>query len=274
MCPIGVFDSGYGGLTVLSEFLKTFPEYDFTYLGDNARSPYGGRSFDVVYKYTLEAVNTLFSKNSQLVILACNTASAKSLRTIQQKNLPLINPNKRVLGVIRPIVEVIGKYTKTKTVGILGTTGTINSNSYPIEIKKLFPDIKTVQEACPLWVPLVENNERFSEGTEYFVKKNISNLFEKNPKIDTIILGCTHYPLLLHVIEKYVPKHVKILTQGTIVAESLSDYLTRHPEIDSICSKNGKRTFFTTENPEKFNENATMFLDSKVEAKHIELLHL
>ena len=271
MGPIGVFDSGYGGLTVLRELLKNFPEYDFTYIGDNARSPYGGRSFEVVYKYTLEAVNALFSKSSQLVILACNTASAKALRTIQQKNLPLIDPNKRVLGVIRPMVEVLGNYTKTRTVGVLGTIGTINSNSYPLEINKLFPDIKTVQEACPVWVPLVENNECFSEGTEYFVKKNITKIFTQAPDIDTLVLGCTHYPLLLPVIEKYVPENVKILTQGTIVAESLSNYLIRHPEMDTMCSKNGKCRFYTTENPEKFNQNATLFLGSEVEASHIDL---
>jgi glutamate racemase len=266
--PIGVFDSGYGGLTVLSEFLKKFPEYDFTYLGDNARSPYGGRSFDIVYRYTLEAVNALFSKGSQLVILACNTASAKALRTIQQKNLPKIDPNKRVLGVIRPVVEIL---ENSRIVGILGTLGTVNSNSYPLEINKLFPDIKTVQEACPLWVPIVENNECFSEGAEYFVKKNISSLFNKEPDIDTLILGCTHYPLLLPVIKKYVPENVKILTQGAIVAESLADYLNRRPEMDLMCSKTGKRNFFTTENPEKFNQNASLFLGSEVEAEYMDL---
>jgi glutamate racemase len=269
--PIGVFDSGYGGLTVLSEFFKKFPKYDFIYLGDNARSPYGGRSYEIVYKYTLEAVNALFLKGAQIVILACNTASAKALRTIQQKNIPVINPNKRVLGVIRPIVEILGKHTKSRIVGVLGTSGTVNSNSYPLEINKLFPDIKTVQQACPLWVPLVENNECFSEGTEYFVKKNINNLFDKEPGIDTLILGCTHYPILLPIIEKYVPRNVKILTQGEIVAESLYDYLNRHPEMNLMCSKTGKHRFFTTENPEKFNQNASLFLGSKVEAEYLDL---
>jgi len=270
VCPIGVFDSGYGGLTVLRELLKKFPEYDFVYLGDNARSPYGGRSFDIVYKYTLEAVTTLFSKGCQLVILACNTASAKALRTIQQKNLPLIDPQKRVLGVIRPLVEVLGDRTKSRIVGVVGTIGTVSSDSYPLEINKLFPDIKTVQEACPMWVPLVENNECNSEGADYFVEKNIKNLFAREPNIDTLVLGCTHYLLLLPVIEKYVPANVEILTQGAIVAESLCDYLIRHPEMDAKCSKTGTHTFFTTENPEKFNQAATIFLGREVEAEFIE----
>jgi glutamate racemase len=269
--PIGVFDSGYGGLTVLSELLKKFPKYDFTYLGDNARSPYGGRSYDIVYKYTLEAVKALFSQNSPLVIIACNTASAKALRTIQQKNLPKIDPNRRVLGVIRPLVEILGNYTNTKVVGVLGTIGTVASNSYPLEINKLFPDIKTVQEACPLWAPIVENNECFSEGAHFFVKQNIDKLFERQPNIDTLILGCTHYPLLLPVIEKYVPANVRILTQGAIVAESLADYLTRHPEMDVMCSKSGRYRYLTTENPDKFNQNASIFLDREVGAEYMEL---
>ena len=271
MGPIGVFDSGYGGLTVLSELLKKFHEYDFIYLGDNARSPYGGRSFDIVYKYSLEAVEVLFSKGCNLVIFACNTASAKALRSIQQKNLPLIDPNRRVLGVIRPLVEVLDNYTKTRTVGVLGTVGTVTSNSYPLEIHKLFPDIKTVQEACPMWVPLVENNEYFSEGADYFVKKNIYNLFEREPNIDTLILGCTHYPLLLPVIKKFVPSTVKILTQGEIVAKSLADYLSRHPEMDIKCSKTGNHRFYTTENPEKFSQSASMFLGRGVEAEYLML---
>jgi len=269
--PIGVFDSGYGGLTVLSAFFKKFPEYDFTYLGDNARSPYGGRSFDVVYKYTLEAVNALFSKGSHLVILACNTASAKALRTIQQKNLPKIDDSKRVLGVIRPVVETLDKYTNTKIVGILGTIGTVNSNSYPLEIQKLFPDIKTVQEACPLWVPLVENSEHLTKGAEYFVQKNIDALFNREPKIDTLVLGCTHYPLLMPVIEKFVPSNVKILSQGNIVADSLAEYLIRHPEIDEKCSKSSRHDFFTTENPDKFNKSASLFLGYEVEAEGLEM---
>ena len=268
MGPIGVFDSGYGGLTVLSELLKKFPEYDFIYLGDNARSPYGGRSFDIVYKYSLEAVEALFSKGSHLVIFACNTASAKALRSIQQINLPLIDPTRRVLGVIRPLVETLDS-TKSRIVGVLGTIGTVNSNSYPLEIQKLFPNIKVVQEACPMWVPLVENNECYSEGADFFVKKNINNIFEREPDIDTLILGCTHYPLLLPIIEKYVPPNVKILTQGAIVAESLANYLMRHPEMDAKCSKTGKYRFFTTENPEKFNQTATLFLGREVKAEFV-----
>ena len=271
MSPIAVFDSGYGGLTVLVELLKKFPDYDFIYLGDNARAPYGGRSFEVVYKYTLEAVEALFAKGSHLVLLACNTASAKALRTIQQKNLPLIDPSRRVLGVIRPSVEVLGNITKSRIVGVMGTIGTVFSNSYSLEIAKLFPEIKTVQEACPMWVPLVENNEHLSEGALYFVRKNIENLFNREPDIDTLILGCTHYPLLLPVIEKYIPNNVKVLTQGSIVAESLYDYLHRHPEIDKKCSRNGSRIFFTTENPEKFNNASSLFLNYEVEAERIEL---
>jgi len=269
--PIGVFDSGYGGLTILGELLKKFPKYDFIYLGDNARSPYGNRSFEVVYKYTLEAVELLFNEGCHLVILACNTASAKALRTIQQKNLPLLDPNRRVLGVIRPVSEVVGNYTKTRTIGILGTIGTILSNSYPLEIAKLFPDIKTVQEACPMWVPIVENNEIFSEGANYFVKKNIQSIFSREPNIDTLILGCTHYPLLLPVIEKNVEKNVQILTSGKIVTDSLSNYLERHPEIEIKCSKTGILKFFTTENPEKFNQTASLFLGRDVEGTKVEL---
>ncbi|MCL2073884.1 MAG: glutamate racemase [Marinilabiliaceae bacterium] len=271
MGPIGVFDSGYGGLTILGELLKKFPKYDFIYLGDNARSPYGNRSFEVVYKYTLEAVELLFNEGCHLVILACNTASAKALRTIQQKNLPLLDPNRRVLGVIRPVSEVVGNYTKTRTIGILGTIGTILSNSYPLEIAKLFPDIKTVQEACPMWVPIVENNEIFSEGANYFVKKNIQSIFSREPNIDTLILGCTHYPLLLPVIEKNVEKNVQILTSGKIVTDSLSNYLERHPEIEIKCSKTGILKFFTTENPEKFNQTASLFLGRDVEGTKVEL---
>ena len=271
MGPIGVFDSGYGGLTVLGELLKKFPKYDFLYLGDNARSPYGGRSFEVVYKYSLEAVELLFSKGCHLVILACNTASAKALRTIQQINLPQIDPNRRVLGVIRPVTEIVGNYTKTRTVGVLGTNGTVYSNSYALEIFKSFPDIKTVQEACPMWVPIVENNEILSKGADYFVKTSIKALFGREPNIDTLILGCTHYPLLLPVIEKYVPKNVHILTSGAIVADSLADYLKRHPEIDEKCSKTKKRRYLTTEHPQKFNQAASLFLGEHVKVTRVEL---
>lgn len=269
--PIAVFDSGYGGLTVLAELQKEFPQYDFVYLGDNARSPYGGRSFEVVYRYTLEAVEKLFELGAHLVILACNTASAKALRSIQQKNLPLVDPNRRVLGVIRPSVEVTGQYTKTRHVGIVGTVGTVLSNSYPLELQKLFPDIQVEQEACPMWVPLVENEEHQSEGAVYFVRKNLDNLFLRQPMIDTLILGCTHYPLLLPLIQKFVPAGVTILSQGAIVAASLRDYLFRHPSMDQKCSKNGTHTYFTTESPEKFSNAASLFLNRNVTAQAIKL---
>ncbi|MDQ2177513.1 glutamate racemase [Marinifilum sp. D714] len=266
---IGVFDSGYGGLSILNEFLKELPEYDFIYLGDNARSPYGTRSYDVVYDYTLQAVEQLFSMGCELVILACNTASAKALRTIQQRDLPKINPNKRVLGVIRPSVEEIGLLTQSKHVGVLGTVGTVRSNSYPLEIKKLFPDIKVNQEACPMWVPLVENNEFQSEGGQFFIKKNIENLLRKDPEIDTIILGCTHYPLLREEIRKFLPDNIKLISQGEIVAKSLKDYLVRHPEMDMRCSKNSEREFFTTEFVDSFEEKASRFLNLTLKASHI-----
>lgn len=268
---IGVFDSGYGGLSILNEFLKELPEYDFIYLGDNARSPYGTRSYDVVYEYTLQAVEQLFSMGCELVILACNTASAKALRTIQQRDLPKINPNKRVLGVIRPSVEEVGLLTKTKHVGVLGTVGTVRSNSYPLEIEKLYPDIKVLQESCPMWVPLVENNEFKTEGGQYFIKKNIANLLQKDPKIDTIILGCTHYPLLQEEIQKYLPNRINLIPQGEIVAKSLKDYLKRHPEMEVRCSKNGEREFFTTEFVDSFEEKAARFLNSELKARHINL---
>lgn len=267
--PIGVFDSGYGGLTILNEFLKELPEYDFIYLGDNARSPYGTRSYDVVYDYTLEAVEQLFSMGCELVILACNTASAKALRTIQQKDLPTINQNRRVLGVIRPSVEAVYNYTKSMHVGVLGTVGTIRSNSYPLEIAKLYPDIKVAQEACPMWVPLVENNEFDTDGGRFFIRKNVKNLLEKDPLIDTIILGCTHYPLLKKQIEEYLPENIKLISQGEIVAKSLKDYLNRHPEMESRCSKNGECEFFTTEFVDSFEEKASRFLRTKLKAKHI-----
>lgn len=266
---IGVFDSGYGGLTILNEFLKELPEYDFIYLGDNARSPYGTRSYDVVYDYTLQAVEQLFSMGCELVILACNTASAKALRTIQQRDLPKINSNKRVLGVIRPSVEEIGLLTKSKHIGIFGTVGTVRSNSYPLEIKKLFPHIKVVQEACPMWVPLVENNEFQSAGGQFFIKKNIDSLIKKDPKIDTIILGCTHYPLLKEEIRKFLPNNIKLISQGEIVANSLKDYLFRHPEMDVRCSKNSEREFFTTEFVDSFEEKASRFLNLDLKARHI-----
>ncbi|MFN8257889.1 MAG: glutamate racemase [Bacteroidales bacterium] len=269
--PIGVFDSGYGGLTVLSDFLTLLPEYDYYYLGDNARSPYGSRSFDTVYTYTLQAVKKLFEMGCQLVILACNTASAKALRTIQQNDLPLIDPSRRVLGVIRPSVEAIGEYTKTNTVGILGTAGTVASNSYPLELAKIYPQIHVLQEACPMWVPLVENNEHNSEGADFFIKKNIQNLVNRNNKIDTVILGCTHYPLLYAKIKKYIPENIKIVSQGKIVAESLRNYLQRHPEMEVKCSKNRIRNFFTTESTELFMERARIFCNDIQSVSHVEL---
>jgi glutamate racemase len=269
--PIGVFDSGYGGLTILKELVKTLPEYDFLYLGDNARAPYGSRSFDTVYEYTLQCVNALFDNGCELVILACNTASAKALRTIQQKDLPLIDPKKRVLGVIRPTSEIVGNFSKSKQIGIFATTGTVNSESYIIEIQKFFPELAVFQEACPMWVPLIENNELDNEGADYFVKRHIDNLFKQSQHIDTIILGCTHYPLLKPLISKYLPSHVTLLTQGSIIADGLKDYLIRHPEMDALISKNQLVDFFTTDNADQFNEKASLFFGSNVVSNHLTL---
>jgi glutamate racemase len=269
--PIGVFDSGYGGLTILKQFLTDLPGYDFVYLGDNARAPYGSRSFEVVYEYTLQAVKKLFDMGCHLVILACNTASAKALRNIQQNDLPLIDPNRRVLGVIRPAVEAIGEFTRNGHVGILGTNGTVLSNSYPIELEKWAGGkvVKTTQEACPIWVPLVENNEIDSPGTDYFVAKNISNLLAADPEIDSIILGCTHYPLLLPVIRKFVPDGIRLLEQGKVVSSKLIEYLRSHPEMNSKCTKSGRVSYFTTENIEVFERNATTFLGEQIKSEKI-----
>lgn len=269
--PIGVFDSGYGGLTILKELVAKLPQYDYLYLGDNARAPYGSRSYDTVYEYTLECVKHLFDQGCELVILACNTASAKALRTIQQKDLPNIDPKKRVLGVIRPTTEIVGNYSKTKHVGVLATSGTVNSESYLIEIEKFFPELKVFQQACPMWVPLIENNELDSEGTNYFVKKYIDQLFNQSNNIDTIILGCTHYPLLKTTIEKQLPKGVTLLTQGSIVANGLDDYLKRHPEMDVMISKNNQLDFLTTDSTEQFDANAGFFFGQKVKSKHLSL---
>ncbi|HKI89861.1 MAG TPA: glutamate racemase [Draconibacterium sp.] len=271
--PIGVFDSGYGGLTVLKELVKVLPNYDFLYLGDNARTPYGTRSFDVVYEYTLQAVKYLFSKNCPLVIIACNTASAKALRNIQMLDLPNLAPDRRVLGVIRPSVEKVAEITQNGHVGVLGTVGTVVSESYPIELEKWSGGhVKsTVQEACPMWVPIVENNEIETKGADYFVRKNIRNILQKDKNIDTLILGCTHYPLLLKIIQKYVPVNIRILEQGEIVAEKLMDYLHRHPEIEHRISKNKERIFQTTESTETFESKAELFLGKKVNAQHIHL---
>ncbi len=262
--PIGVFDSGYGGLTVLEKLREVLPSYDYIYLGDNARTPYGTRSFEIVYEFTLQAVNKLFEMGCHLVILACNTASAKALRSIQINDLPNIDPNRRVLGVIRPTVESIGSITQSKHVGVLATSGTINSGSYPLEIHKLYPDIVVSGEACPMWVPLVENKEYDSPGADYFVKKHIDNLIKKDSEIDTIILGCTHYPLLLTKINQFLPKGITVVSQGEYVAESLKSYLRRHPEMDSLCTKNGRCKFMTTESETKFSESASAFLNQKI----------
>ena len=269
--PIGVFDSGYGGLTVLKEIIHKLPQYDYIYLGDNARAPYGNRSFDTVYHYTLQCVKWFFEQGCSLVILACNTASAKALRTIQQNDLPKIAPEKRVLGVIRPTTEIIGSFSETNRIGILATNGTVASNSYPIEIAKFFPGLKVYQEACPMWVPLVENNEYESHGADYFVKKNLKTIFEKGKTIDVLLLACTHYPLLREKIQEYLPVGVKLVSQGEIVAESLEDYLLRHPEMEATCSKNGERAFFTTDSASDFDNHATIFFGEMVRSQHLDL---
>lgn len=269
--PIGVFDSGYGGLTILDEIRRKLSQYDYIYLGDNARAPYGTRSFDIVYRFTLEAVRYLFEQGCQLVILGCNTASAKALRSIQQNDLPAIDPARRVLGVIRPTVEKIGEITKTGNIGIVGTPGTIRSHSYEMEIEKLYPGFRTFTQACPMWVPLVENGEATGEGTDYFVKRDVERLMAQNPGIDTVILGCTHYPLLKDKVEKYVPEGVTVLSQGAIVADSLADYLNRHPEMTARCSKGATCRYLTTESSDKFSESATVFLSEPVEATSITL---
>lgn len=269
--PIGVFDSGYGGLTILHQMRQLMPQYDYLYLGDNARAPYGPRSFDIVYQFTREAVMKLFDLGCHLVILACNTASAKALRTIQQNDLPGIDPKRRVLGVIRPTAECIGHITQSRHVGIFATVGTIKSESYMLEIQKLYPDITVTGEPCPMWVPLIENNEYDSPGADYFVEKRIGNLMRRDPKIDSIILGCTHYPLLLNKILKYVPRGVKIIPQGEYVANSLKDYMVRHPEIDVKCSKGGKCHYMTTESVDKFSESAQLFLHEMVDVEQVTL---
>lgn len=269
--PIGVFDSGYGGLTILSKFRELLPEYDYLYLGDNARAPYGTRSFEVVYDFTLQAVRRLFELGCPLVILACNTASAKALRSIQQRDLPYLSPERRVLGVIRPTVEIIGELTHTRHVGIVATPGTIRSESYPLEIQKLYPDIVVTGQECPMWAPLVENNEANGKGADYFVEKNINELLQKDEHIDTLILGCTHYPLLYDKIRQYTPAHIQLVSQGEYVANSLRDYLNRHKEIDLHCSKRGTCEFLTTESVEKFKESASIFLQEAIEVRNISL---
>lgn len=269
--PIGIFDSGYGGLTILHGIRQLLPEYDYLYLGDNARAPYGPRSFDVVYEFTRQAVVKLFEMGCHLVILGCNTASAKALRSIQQIDLPKIDPERRVLGVIRPTAEVIGSLTKTRHVGVLATEGTIKSESYNLEIRKLYPDIQVSGVACPFWVPLVEYNEADSPGADYFVKKRIDQIMRLDAEIDTLILGCTHYPLLMPKILKYLPQGVRVVPQGEYVAESLKAYLERHPQMEQRCARNGRVNYLTTENPEKFKEQAQIFLHEPVEVENISL---
>ena len=269
--PIGVFDSGYGGLTVLSELKKVLPEYDFLYLGDNARSPYGNRSFDVVNEFTLEAVRYLFNQGCELVILACNTASAKALRSIQQNELPVLAPNKRVLGVIRPTSEIIGDFSISKHIGILATEGTVKSESYLIEIGKFFPDAFVTQHSCSLWVPLIENNMHATAGGKWFIKEDIKALLSLDPLIDTILLGCTHFPIVSEFIQSIVGDHIRVIPQGAIVAQSLLNYLERHSAISDRCSKNGTTRYLTTENALDFNRKASYFLDLEIESIHISI---
>lgn len=269
--PIGIFDSGYGGLTILKDIKQTLPQYNYIYLGDNARAPYGTRSFDVVYQYTLQAVKALFNKGCHLVILACNTASAKALRSIQQNDLPCLAPERRVLGIIRPTVEKIPGISSSGHIGLMATPGTIASRSYTLELEKIDPSLKLTEHACPMWVPLVENNEAEMPGADYFVEKEINAIIGKDPLIDTLILGCTHYPLLINKIRKYAPPQTKIIAQGGIVAESLKDYLRRHPEIECKCEKESLTEYFTTENPHKFDSLASLFVKEPVKSQKMTL---
>lgn len=269
MTPIGIFDSGYGGLTILDSIRKLMPQYDYIYFGDNARAPYGTRSFDVVYEFTLEAVQKLFEMDCPLIILGCNTASAKALRNIQQNYLPTAYPDRRVLGVIRPTAEIVGNYTHSHHIGVLATEGTIKSNSYTLEIQKIFPECVITGLACPMWVPLVENCEFDKPSADYFVKERIDTLLSMDPLIDTIILGCTHYPLLINKIKQYCPRHIMIISQGQYIANSLKDYLQRHPEIDSRISLGGSCKYYTSESPERFGESASIFLNQKIEVERI-----
>ncbi len=273
MHPIGIFDSGYGGLTILHQIRQRLPQYDYLYLGDNARAPYGSHSFEIVYQYTLQAVEELFARGCELIILACNTASAKALRTIQQNDLKRFGENKRVLGIIHPTVEALGELTTSRHIGIMATQGTINSKSYEIEIAKLHPDIKVTGQACPLWVPLVENNEFDTPGADYFVQKYLHAIMKADNEIDTLILACTHYPLLLKKIHEFVPPGINVIPQGKYVAESLDHYLRRHSDMAERCSKGGMCKFLTTESAEKFNENASLFMRQRIEVEKITLHH-
>lgn len=265
--PIGIFDSGFGGLTVFRSIVQQLPEYDFIYLGDNARSPYGSRSFETVHEYTLQCVKWFFRQGCPLVILACNTASAKALRSIQQNDLPKINPQKRVLGVIRPTAEVIGNYSTTKSVGIFGTKGTVMSQSYPIEIEHFFPEIKVSQQACPMWVPLIENGEHHTAGADYFIEKNVCELMAQDVNIDTILLACTHYPLIQEQIKKFLPQHINVISQGDIVAKSLGHYLHRHPEMNEQLSRNKSIAFFTTDDTASFDVHGSVFFGQTIHSK-------
>lgn len=269
--PIGVFDSGYGGLTVLKEIREQLPEYDFLYLGDNARAPYGSRSFDVIYQYTWQAVQALFDRDCSLVILACNTASAKALRNIQRIKLPELYPDRRVLGVIRPSTEELDKHTKTKHVGVLATEGTIRSNSYQIELSKFAPDLVVNQHACPMWVPLIENNQFDTPGGVYFIQNDLVQILEKDPKIDTILLACTHYPILLEPLQRLLPDHIEVLAQGKLVADSLVNYLDRHPEMAQKCSKGGTVKYLTTESARAFSEKASLLMNDDIQGEHLTL---
>lgn len=269
--PIGVFDSGYGGLTVLRNIVSHLPQYDYIYLGDNARAPYGSRSFHTVYQYTLQCVKWFFAQGCSLVVLACNTASAKALRSIQQNDLDAIAPGKKVLGVIRPTTEVIGRYTKTGDVGILGTVGTVRSQSYPIEIKKFYPAVRVYQQACPLLVPLIENNDYQNDGARFFIRQYTQGLMQQSEYIDTVLLACTHYPLLKDEIAAALPPHISLLSQGDIVADSLADYLNRHPEVEMRCSQARQRHFFTTEDPDSFNQQASLFYGTAVSSQKVEI---
>ena len=269
--PIGVFDSGFGGLSILREIRKVLPQYDYIFLGDNARAPYGTRSFQLVYEFTLQSVKYLFEQGCQLVILACNTASAKALRTIQQNDLPHIDPARRVLGVIRPTVEKVGEISHTGHIGVFGTPGTIQSQSYDIEIAKMHPSFKVYGHACPMWVPLVENRESDGDGADYFVKKDIDALLAQCADIDAVILGCTHYPLLMGKITKYMPPRIHVIEQGHIVAQSLQDYLYRHPEMEARCAKGGTCQYLTTEDARRFSSLASVFVNEEVDARHITL---
>lgn len=269
--PIGIFDSGYGGLTVFKEIEQVLPGYDYIYLGDNARVPYGNRSFETVHEFTWQCVRKLFEMGCPLVILACNTASAKALRTIQQRDLPAYDVHRRVLGVIRPTSEIIGQYTTTRHVGVFATRGTVISQSYVLEIEKFFPDVKVHQVACPMWVPLIENNEHLDAGANYFVKKYVDELLAMSPEIDAIILACTHYPLLSKKIKEYLPPHIQLISQGEIVAQKLQDYLHRHPEMQAVLSNHGSHRFYTTDDVADFDQKATLFLGRAIHADHLDL---